>query len=85
MGLGQLCLCAVGWWQEDATVTQHGEHAWGVGRAAGITALLGVSRAPPLNLVLLPNENQLYICFISAQHCSSPRERRTWRASSAMV
>lgn len=75
--LGQLCLRAVGLWWGDAI--RH--PAWGTWLGSGQSrrrrSPAGCERGPTVRLGapprLLPNENQLYICFISAQRCSGPR------------
>lgn len=75
--LGQLCLRAVGLWWGD--VIRH--PAWGTWLGSGQSRRrripAGCEWGPTVRLGtpprLLPNENQLYICFISAQRCSGPR------------
>lgn len=75
--LGQLCLRAVGLWWGDAI--RH--PAWGTWLGSGQSRRrripAGCEWGPTVRLGtpprLLPNENQLYICFISAQRCSGPR------------
>lgn len=86
--LGQLCLRATGWWWGDAIR----QPAWGTRlgsrqsrrRRSPAGCERGPMTRPGAPPTLLLNENQLYICFISAQRCSGPQGgRRTRIASSA--
>lgn len=74
--LGQLCLCAVGWWWGDAIHhlacmclgSRQSRQCHSPTRCEWCPTVR--PSTPPRRL---PNGSQIYICFISVQRCLAPR------------